>query len=51
MSDDKKILDKTMEELKDGMTARKALKVMFAGMTALLIIFVVFLLVVFAMFS
>ena len=51
MSDDKKTLDKTMEELKDGMTARKALKGVFMGMSALLVIFIIFLLVMFLMFS
>ena len=51
MEDDKKLLDKTMDELKNGMTARKALKGVFKGMTALLVIFIIFLLVMFVMFS
>ena len=51
MSDDKKTLDKTIGELKGEMTARKAIKVVLAGMTALLVIFIVFMLVIFAMFS
>ena len=51
MSDDKKTLDKSMEGLKDGMTPRKAIKVVLAGATALLVIFIVFMLMIFAMFS
>ena len=51
MEDDKKLLDKTMKEATNGMTAKKALKGVFKGMTALLVIFIIFLLVMLMMFS